>query len=134
MGVSRRGSPVSRRMVPGRSGLEAAELERRQLMSVLAVGHFTRNGPPGLAMIQDIGGTESGKLTIMVGAAGGGFKAPQVIPLSSPHPVSVAVGDFNGDRTSDIAVGFASGRVSIYLNNGSGRFSATPARTVQAHA
>jgi hypothetical protein len=134
MGISRRRPPVSRRMVPGLPGLEVGELERRQLMSVLAVGHFTRNGPPGLAMIQEIGGTTSGKLTVLVGAAGGGFKAPEIIPLSPPSPVSVAVGDFNGDRTSDIAVGFASGLVSIFLNSGSGRFSATPARAVQAHA
>src|SRR5437868_223471 len=124
MGISRHRSPVSRRLAPKRSRPEVGELEQRQLMSVLAEGQFTRNGPPGLAEIIQVGGATPDKLAVLVGTAGGGFKATEIIPLSPSNARSVAVGDFNGDHTADIAVSFGSGQIFIFLNNGSGRFSA----------
>ena len=46
---------------------------------------------------------------------------PAVIDVGS-RPTSVAIGDFNGDRMSDLAVitNFDSNNVSILLGNGNG--------------
>src|SRR6516225_6697697 len=53
-----------------------------------------------------------------------GFLAPLAFPAGS-GPVSVAVGDFNGDGTPDLAVAnIGSNTVSVLLGNGDGRFQA----------
>ena len=49
---------------------------------------------------------------------------PQTSPLAT-DPVSVAVGDFNGDGKQDLAVAnYGSNNVSILLGDGAGNFSA----------
>jgi hypothetical protein len=51
-----------------------------------------------------------------------GFLAPLAFDTGS-LPVSVAVGDFNGDGRLDLAVAnFYSDNVSVLLGNGDGRF------------
>jgi len=58
----------------------------------------------------------------MLSLAQGGFFSGPINFASGAHPVSVAVGDFNGDGKQDLAV--LSGNISILLGNGDGSFSA----------
>src|SRR5439155_26488470 len=44
--------------------------------------------------------------------------------VADTHPVSVAVGDFNGDGKQDLAVVNYGNNVSIFLGDGLGNFSA----------
>ena len=71
---------------------------------------------------------------VLLGAAvkavpGGGFQGA-VSYSSEPYPISVALGDFNGDGKVDLAVANANqygadvGNVSILLGNGDGTFQA----------
>ena len=54
----------------------------------------------------------------------GQFQRPHLLGTGS-NPVSVAVGDFNGDDRQDLAVAnYGSANVSILLGNGAGSFGA----------
>ncbi|HLJ92849.1 MAG TPA: VCBS repeat-containing protein, partial [Gemmataceae bacterium] len=91
----------------------------------VAVGDLNGDGLPDLAVvnINDSGGT----VGILLGAGNGTFKAAQNYTAAA-NPVSVAVGDFNGDGVPDLAVANAGtdpdflGTVSIFLGNGDGSF------------
>jgi uncharacterized protein (TIGR03437 family) len=65
-------------------------------------------------------------LTILLAAAGGGFRAPVSLALgpgSGVAPVSVAAADFNGDGKIDLAAaGSSSGLVYVLRGNGDGTF------------
>jgi uncharacterized protein (TIGR03437 family) len=64
--------------------------------------------------------------------SGGGF-APPVNYAAGSQPISVAVGDFNGDGFADVAVvNLGDANVSILLGNGDGTFQ--PAANYQAGA
>lgn len=93
-----------------------------------ATGDFNHDGKLDLALAEFRG--ES--LSILLGNGDGTFAPRRTYP-TGPAPVSVVVGDFNGDRNLDVAVVNSSSlvdAVSIYLGNGDGTFSlATPLAT-----
>jgi VCBS repeat protein len=103
-------------------------------VSVIAAGDFNRDGKADLVVVN----FGSGTLTILLGNGDGTFPQGQTItaPVSGPGglavgPVSVALGDFNGDGIPDLAVvnsprfdQGALGSVTILLGNGDGTFTA----------
>ena len=63
-------------------------------------------------------------MSILLGDGTGNFSAPTNFAVGG-HPLSVAVGDFNGDGKQDLAVAnYDSSTVSILLGDGAGSFSA----------
>jgi len=89
----------------------------------IAVGDFNGDGIPDLATANE----NSGNVTVLLGNGSGGFTPATGSPFAvGAGPVSVAVGDFNGDGIQDLAVAnYGSGNVTVLLGNGSGGF--TPA-------
>jgi hypothetical protein len=95
----------------------------------VAVGDFTRNGTLGLA-VADGGYGGSNDVSVLLGNGDGTFQAAQRYP-AGPSPLSVAVGDFNGDGFPDLALANGGqGTVTILLNAGDwrGRPPAAPAQ------
>jgi hypothetical protein len=104
--------------------------------SAVAVGDFNGDGVPDLAVTNEgPDATSPGTVSILAGNGSGGFSTHTNYNVGIV-PVSVAVGDFNGDGKADLAVANEGNRgtipalpgsVSVLLNNGSGGFaSATP--------
>jgi len=61
-------------------------------------------------------------VTVALGKGDGTFQAPVIYPVGT-GPTAVAVGDFDGDGKSDLAVtNFGDSTVSILLGNGDGTF------------
>ncbi len=101
---------------------------------VVATGDFNGDAKPDLVTVNFGPGT----LTILLGNGDGTFREGATIttPVNGPGglavgPVSVAVGDFNGDGIPDLAVANcprfdqgATGSVTILLGNGDGTFTA----------
>lgn len=66
-----------------------------------------------------------GTISALLGNGDGTFQAP-VETSATYGPLSVAVGDFNGDGTPDLAVtdNVIPGEISVFLGKGKGRFGA----------
>ena len=88
------------------------------------IADFNGDGFPDLAVANS---TSSG-LTILLGNGQGGFPTTIPVPLAAgTSPVSLAVGDFNGDGFADLAVADRVGSSLIsLLGNGKGGFTAAP--------
>jgi hypothetical protein len=81
--------------------------------SGIAMGDFNKDGIPDL-VAANAGG--SGVAVLLANSSGNGtFQAP-VMCTTAANPMGIAVGDFNGDGTPDIAVASASG-VSVLLGS-----------------
>jgi hypothetical protein len=88
----------------------------------VAVGDFNCDGTPDL-VVADAGSsfTNSSSVSVLLGHGDGTF-APAVNYAAGIHPVSVAVGDFNGDGLPDLAVLDGDSGVRVLLGNGDGSF------------
>jgi hypothetical protein len=83
----------------------------------VAVGDFNGDGKPDLA-VANIGYSFQGSVSLLLGKGDGTFQAALTFPAGS-EPVSVAVGDFNGDGIPDLAVANQGDFPSYYVNDGS---------------
>jgi hypothetical protein len=95
----------------------------------IATGDFNRDGIPDLAVVNTFG-ANAGAVTILLGNGDGTFTPAAASPSTGDLPLSIAVGDFNGDGIPDLAVAnFAGNDVSILLGKGDGTFepAASPA-------
>ena len=89
----------------------------------VAVGHFDKDGNVDLA-IANFG---SSNVTILLGSRTGDFTAAPTSPEPAGAPAhSVAVGDFNRDGHSDLAVANIDGTVAILLGSKTGDFTTAP--------
>jgi CSLREA domain-containing protein len=91
----------------------------------VAIGDFNGDGKQDLAVANSNAGSDGvGQVAILLGDGAGGFGAPALFNVGTT-PLSVAVGDLNGDGNEDLAVANAnSNNVSVLLGNGGGGFSA----------
>jgi hypothetical protein len=87
----------------------------------IAVGDFNGDGKPDLA----IPNAGNNNITILLGNRTGGFTQSKGSPFKvGMGPSAVAVGDFNGDGKTDLAISnVVSNNVSILLGNGFGSFA-----------
>jgi len=94
----------------------------------VAVGDFNGDGIADLA-VPNFG---SHTVTILLGNGNGTFTpAPEVVITLDSQPADVAVGDFNGDGITDLAVAdYFNHSVTILLGIGNGLFTPTPASPI----
>jgi len=90
--------------------------------SSVAIGDFNRDGKLDLAIVNE----GSDNVTVLLGNGKGGFTVAQGSPFKvGTNPSSVAVGDFNGDSSPDLAVANEKGNnVTVLMGNGKGGFNA----------
>jgi hypothetical protein len=91
--------------------------------AAMAVGDFNRDGVPDLAVANSGNPGNFSTVSVLLGNGDGTFQAPQDFAVGNV-PVSVAVGEFNGDGIQDLAVANGGGNVSVLLGNGDGTFQA----------
>jgi hypothetical protein len=97
--------------------------------ATLRSGDFNGDGIPDLAVatqiftdgIGDAPGTSSGNVEILLGRGDGSFATGGVIPIPGGAE-GLVVGDFNGDRHPDLAVGDGAGGNVVLLGRGDGTF------------
>jgi Big-like domain-containing protein/VCBS repeat protein len=91
------------------------------------------DGIPDLAVVNPCDSSYCGSgyasVAILIGNGDGSFQAPVVYATGTFEPMSLAVGDFNGDGAPDLAVAqcgssvnCGTGQVSVLLGNGDGTF------------
>lgn len=91
----------------------------------MAVGDLNSDGKLDLTTAN----IDTNNVSVLLGNGDGTFAPPMTFPLSSSYftgPLSVAVGDFNGDRIPDLAAapGGPVGSIAVLLGNGDGTFPA----------
>jgi hypothetical protein len=92
---------------------------------------FNGDGKADLAVSEPCGNDPAcmnynGSISILLGKGDGSFTAA-ASPAVNQYPGALAVGDFNGDGNTDIAVAnFTGSAVSILLGNGHGGFTLAP--------
>jgi alpha-tubulin suppressor-like RCC1 family protein len=89
----------------------------------VAIGDLNGDGHPDLVVANE----ESNSVSVLLGGGNGKFTPASGSPVTvGSNPVSVAIGDLNGDGHPDLVVANAGGNsVSVLLGGGSGAF--TPA-------
>jgi hypothetical protein len=103
-----------------------------------AVSYTTGNGPTSVALADFNGDRRldlvvvnetDNDVSVLLGSGDGTFKSAATYPTGvGGNPLSVAVGDFNGDHNIDLAVAdFQTQEVSVLLGNGDGTFQTVKA-------
>ena len=113
--------PLERRMCLSAVSFLPAAMYDAPGAQALAIGDFTGNGWPDLAVVQ------TASVSIWLNQRNGSFAFAH--SYSVPQATGVAVGDFNRDGALDLAVtsGFGSqALVNILFGNGDGTFLSTP--------
>ncbi len=105
----------------------ATHVTTSSIPTSLAVADFNADGKLDMVVTNEgnpsLGYAGSG-VSVLLGDGNGSF-GPANNFLAGTFPISVAVGDFNGDGKQDLAVAnFGSANVSILLGNGNGTFGA----------
>ncbi|MBZ5699629.1 MAG: FG-GAP-like repeat-containing protein [Acidobacteriia bacterium] len=95
----------------------------------VAIADFNGDGFPDLVAANQTDSTTNGTISLLLGATGGTFGTQILITIPGgtlpSTPSAVAVGDFNGDGSIDIAVtDSANNTVAILLGRGDGTFAA----------
>lgn len=107
--------------------------------SFIAVGDFNGDRLPDLAIANLV----SNNVTVLLGNGKGGFiaapgspfadtAAPQGASAVQASPVSLAIGDFNGDGNPDLVIANeAANNITVLLGNGKGGFTAASTSPIQ---
>ena len=94
---------------------------------------FNGDGIPDIAVVNPCSPSYCGagyaSVAVLIGNGDGSFQAPVIYATGSYAPMSLAVGDFNGDGALDLVVGSqcttvtcGAGQVSVLVGNGDGTF------------
>ncbi len=91
----------------------------------LAVGDFDQDGTPDLVVTLD--DAFPGEVAILLGDGTGDFVVQSPSLIVGDSPLSVAVGDLDGDQIQDLAVpNWGEDTVSVFFGNGDGTFDEGP--------
>ena len=95
-----------------------------QSSSAVVVAAINGDGNPDLIATDSGSANQPGSgISVLLGNGDGSFQSQPVLPVGV-GPVSLAVGDFNGDGRPDVAVAsVGSQEVTVELGNGDGTFS-----------
>jgi len=90
---------------------------------LVVAGGFNGDGKLDLA-VANAANLPGNTVSVLLGNGDGTFQAAVNYGVTFSSPVSVAVGDFNGDGKPDLAVALLDGTVTVLPGNGDGTFQA----------